>query len=159
MIEQYLTGLSYDNCADWDKNLQGLYVINGRNSYHYLATYSVLQSRKTVFFDILQNYQKETKKDWEIHHIIERQHLKLLYAEAEVSYLYNSVWPCILIHHGEHYAYNSILHSKEPKELFLSDKSNKQELLQKIKKMYSDVYLGNSILSAVAQNVLSNIKT
>lgn len=156
MLQNYLTGLQFEKCDDWDKNLSGLYVIRGSNGfYYYISNYNTWKTKKQYFFDILIRYQKEIKKEWELHHIVEKQHLQSFYSAADLNYLYAYQWPCILIHKGEHIAYNSILHSKEPKILFdLKNRIPKEQLLNNIKTMYREAYSGNIILSTIAQNVL-----
>lgn len=159
MKQEYLTGLVYDDCGKWDKKLCGLFVISGiKNNYYYISDYNTLQNRKQSFFNILQKYQKEIKREWELHHIIEKQHLKHFYSQSELDQLYDKHWPCILIHKGEHYCYNSLLHRKEPEILFLEEPASKAKLLANIKKMYGQAYIGNPILSTIAQNVLKKVK-
>ena len=119
MFESYLNGLNAEKCDESDPKLKGVYVIKGNNgAYYYVSTYSIMQARKEYFFGLLNQYQKEVKKEWELHHVVEKQHLKFFYSDAQITHLYNNVWPVILINKGEHTVYNSLLHSKEPKLLF-----------------------------------------
>ncbi len=159
MNPNYLTGLQYKHCGEWDTKLTGLYALKGgNNAYYYISTYNAFKNKKQYFFDILQKHQKEVKKDWELHHIVEKQHLTHFYTQGQLSHLYNKVWPCILIHKTEHHTYNSLLHNKAAKVLFTANSSSKSQLLSNIKTMYQQAYLGNHMLSTIAKNVLRTVK-
>jgi hypothetical protein len=158
MLQNYLNGLHYEKCDESDPKLTGVYVIEERNAYYYISTYKTLGNRKEYFFRLLSDHQKEVKREWELHHIVESQHLKPFYTDAQILYLYNNVWPCILIHKEEHYAYNSLLHSKETKLLFgINSNMPKSSLLNNVASMYREAYQGNYILSKIAENVLRGV--
>ena len=158
MIQKYLTGLSYEHCAEWDKRLSGWYVATrGNGTYYYFGTYNRLQNRKKVFFELLKEQQSEVKREWERHHIVERQHLKYFYSDSTLKRLYYTEWPCVMIHKGEHFCYSSLLHHKESRLLFLEKSLNQEQLLSNIKDMYRQAYTGNPILSKISQNILRTV--
>jgi hypothetical protein len=162
MNQKYLSGLNYESCEASDPKFKGVYVINENNgAYYYFSTYRTLQNLKEYFFKQLSTYQKEVKKDWELHHIVERKDLKAFYTDAQVTYLYDYEWPCILIHKGQHSPYSRLLTmDKDTKGLFGVDKTknmSKATLLNNVKEMYRSAYLGNKTLTVIAENVLSGV--
>lgn len=60
----------------------------------------------------------EPRASWEWHHIVEGQHYADVDFAGQLPLVYAEQFPCVLIAHAEHVAYNRLLHTRETDELY-----------------------------------------
>lgn len=160
---RYLAGLQYHDLSTFP----GVYETNHptkAGSYYFISSYSNFKTRKQAFFDFMSRHgQPEIKRSWELHHVVEKQHLEALFEPADLAFAYNYLWPVVLIHKDEHTAYNSLLHIKETPLLYgvkpgkITPKV-RQDTIANIGALYRDTYRSNHVLSVIAANVVKDLK-
>ena len=126
-------------------------------SWYYVSTYNYFNNYKRDFFHFISTQgQKEDLSMWELHHVVERQHLAGFHTKSEVDMLYKNVWPCIFIPRNLHLSYSSVLHSKGSQLIFQS-KGETSLTPKGLASLYRTVYEGNSVLQTIANNVIADI--
>ena len=137
------------------------------DSSYVISTYERLkrQRAKKEFFAFLGQFgQDENRAKWDLHHIVERQHLEPFYGPAALAHNYQSVWPVVLVFGTEeHWAYNQTLHNRESEIIYglqanAGNTREKRALLRRTEEMYRNTYRGNPVLRSIAANVLSKVR-
>ncbi len=119
MNREYLFGL-----RALQSGLPGIYLVQdhrNKNSSRVLGTYYDLKLNKATLFETMRVFgQEEDPKEWQMHHIVERQHFADVDIRGLLSMYYWHDLPCVMIHNGsEHDAYNRLMRTKESKNHFL----------------------------------------
>ena len=163
-----------------DYDIPGIFGIphaRKQGSWRIVCSYGDGQRYKEkLFAKLAAAGQQETRGTWEFHHVVEGQHYADVDYSGRLPALYADELPCVLIAKEEHLAYNRLLHIRETDELYrgpglpkdLRDRSaaaveaardpkNHPRLradVEKLKRLYSDAYQGDPVLTAIARNVL-----
>lgn len=172
--DKYLLGMNAMPFA----GLEGVFAVvdyRSRASSRFVACYVDGKRNKEEIFAVLEKLgQKEAPGEWELHHVVERQHFADVDFSGRLEFAYENELPCVLIHRNEHVAYNQLLHVKATDELFrealprvLLQRSRaavadardrrKHRLLQArvdhLRTLYRHLYQGDAPLQRIADNV------
>ena len=164
MIDKYLIGIDFD---PFD-GIPGIYVVaHHLRGWRYLSTYATGKSKKKEIFEKLANSgMNEPAADWDLHHVVEGNHLAPLFKAFEYSSCYESEWPVVLIHSGEeHKLYNGLFRSagsslmlpKAAAESLIKKERPRIEYIDNLYKFYHNVYLGDPVLQKIAHNLIRSL--
>jgi hypothetical protein len=149
-------------------------------AYRYIASYADgLRWKDRIFALLARQGQPETPGDWELHHVIEGQHFADIDFTGRLQAMYDEELPVVLLHQGEHRAYNRLLHIKQTTELFrqvlpkdqvqraqeaavaATDRNRWPELRRRVDdllRLYGAAYAGDPVLTGIARNVLNDAR-
>src|SRR5512147_2326358 len=114
---KYLRGLDAD-----DFDIRGVYGVRHArvpDSWRIVCSYADGKRHKgRLFANMAAMGQREQRRSWEWHHVVEGQHFADVDFTGQLASLYLEQLPCVLIAREEHTAYNRILHIRETDELY-----------------------------------------
>lgn len=166
--------------------LPGLYTVadhRNRNSTRWLCTYADGQRHKTALFGLMRRLgQNEQPAEWDIHHIVEGHHYADIDFRGELERTYQHQLPCVFLHRREeHTLYSRLARTGAVSELFrgqglprkavdrskavaleAKDPRNRAMLRKRVEDLrsyYKGVYMGDTVLSMIANNVLDEALT
>jgi|GEM_PF-5746226 len=149
---KYLRGIEYHPIAGFS----GIFSIahpRQKDSIYCIGTYEHLKNNKAKLFNdfFVKLGLNEKAKDWDLHHIVEKTHLKSFYKEDTLTYNYKNTWPVVLLYNKVHHMYKYPLEGKEVEIIYdLSTVSG-------LKELYNNVYYDDFVLRSIALNVLNII--
>jgi hypothetical protein len=165
-----------------DVDIPGVYGIphgRVRGSWRIVCSYADGKRHKARLFAGLESAgQAERRRTWEWHHVVEGQHYAEIDFTGQLRRLYAEELPCVLLAKEEHVAYNRVLHISETDELYrdtglpaalqqrseaavkaVRDHANHPRLrtqVARLRALYRNVYAGDPVLTAIADNVLAD---
>ncbi len=166
--------------------LPGLYTVadhRDQNSSRWICTYADGQRHKTALFNLMRRLgQNEQAADWDIHHIVEGHHFADIDFRGQLSQMYQNQLPCVFLHRREeHTLYSRLARTSATSELFRGkgmaqtadarakataqearDPRNRMMLRKRVEDLrsyYKGVYLGDPVLSTIANRVLDEAMT
>ncbi len=108
----------------------------------------------------------EQQGDWDLHHVVEGNHLAPLFSSFDYNRYYESEWPVVLIHSAEeHKLYNGLFRSagsslmlpKSGVSSLVTQGRDRIEYIDNLYKFYHNVYLGDPVLQKVAHNLIRSL--
>ncbi len=175
MLDQrYLTGVRYDDFDGLDGKVFA--VPHHIRGWRYISTYADGKFCKDKIFSLLKKHgQEESPSEWDLHHIVEGNHLSEIDFDGRLMAEYNNGLPCVLIHRREeHELYSRLFRLSAAKALFRAnltgDKTQRSATAQdeaktpegkvlmiarldKLANLYKHAYMGDTPLQKIAANV------
>ena len=150
------------------------------NSSRFISSYADGKTNKGQLFAFLaRTGQIESRRQWDLHHIVEGQHFADVDFQGRLQTMYQNELPVVLIQKDEHVAYNMVLHISETDEMFrdtlpadLLARSRAamaaaaqpaqhpalRERVDRLIELYDGVYMSDPVLTQIARNVLTVAK-
>ncbi len=186
MITNYFQSLNY---AATEGN-SGLYVVYYGTEEWYCCAYKDRNNFKSDIVDSVNRLMglSTSKKDWEFHHIVEKQHIADLpltgLGLGTLNDYYINHIPTVLISKSEHSMISSFFHFKEFRQLYYVDqlgtsaknvnvrqstassnysagslnKADVVKIINGLIEMYANVYILHPAFQIISRNFLNDLK-
>ncbi|HEX9513137.1 MAG TPA: hypothetical protein VF939_21755 [Puia sp.] len=158
MITDYFRTLTYSK-----SETERFYRVKGANTEFLICAFKDRDSGKSEIINALKRmpeYRHLNAGDFDFHHIVEKQHMADISFLGELERDYQN-FPTAMIHKKEHKErYNSILHTKETRLLYMRDAINPVRAKQNssvIRQTSTIQLFGNGLNPAGMQELRSRI--
>jgi len=171
--------------AESSQSYRDVTIVSSGQDVWYASVYSTVKSpyftsNKKEIVELTNMLRKTNsiERDWEWHHIVEKQHLALLSVKGDIEYQYNHKIPVVLIHKNEHKFLSRNFNNAEFFSLLSASKKPAADLQKeaiqlyrtqtgvqqlkhraaRLQAMYNDAYEEHSVLRKIAMSILTDYK-
>jgi hypothetical protein len=151
------------------------------DSSRFISSYVDGKMHKPELFKFLARAgQIESRRQWDLHHIVEGQHFADVDFSGRLQAMYQNELPVVLIQKDEHVAYNMLLHVSATDEMFrdtlppdlvarsraavaaAAEPAQRPALRSRVDRLielYEGAYTSDPVLTRIARNVLTEAKS
>lgn len=151
------------------------------DSSRFISSYADGKTNKAELFRLLaRTGQIESRRQWDLHHIVEGQHFADVDFGGRLQTMYQNELPVVLIQKDEHVAYNMVLHISATDEMFRDNlpadllarsrravvdaaqpalRPDLRARVDQFIELYEGVYMSDPVLTQIARNVLTDAKS
>jgi hypothetical protein len=151
------------------------------NSSRFISSYADGKTQKAGLFAFLaRTGQIESRRQWDLHHIVEGQHFADIDFGGRLQAMYQNELPVVLIQKDEHVAYNMLLHISATDEMFRdtlpadllarsraavaaaaqpAQRPALRARVDKLIELYDGAYMSDPVLTQIARNVLTDARS
>ena len=151
------------------------------DSSRFISSYADGKTNKPELFKFLARAgQIESRRQWDLHHIVEGQHFADVDFTGRLQTMYQKELPVVLIQKDEHVAYNMLLHVSATDEMFRdtlpadllarsraamaaaaqpAQRPALRARVDKLIELYDGAYMSDPVLTQIARNVLTDARS